>query len=170
VLPVPALKPDARLQGVDPEAIASRYRNLAMEGAPREELLVFISTAMPKEALRRLAQQSAKAGGILVLRGFRGGLNKGAMQATLQELQPLVKEGADIQINPEAFSRYDVSAVPTFVLSAQDEGCAANFQCQWRAAKLVGDVSLDYALEQWTKNGGRAGSIAQRYLRKMGKE
>jgi conjugal transfer pilus assembly protein TrbC len=155
----------------DPEKLAKQYGRQFQTPFPQDELLVFVSTSMPEESLKRLARQTKRAGGVLVLRGFKGGLKKGAMQETLRALKPLADAGANIQIDPEAFTRFGITAAPSFVLAAPDEDCAQaqnpQKQCRWSAARLSGDVSLDYALEHWTKNGGRAGDIAQKFLSRL---
>jgi len=161
------------VSAADPSALAGHYSKQIQNQNPfpQDELMVFISTSMPKESLMLLARQTANAGGVLMLRGFKGGLQKGAMQETLKELKPLADAGVNMQIDPEAFVRFGITAVPSFVLATPDESCSRDpqqqKQCQWSAARLSGDVSLDYALEHWVQNGGRAGGIARRYLKKM---
>lgn len=160
--PVPSVSPGI----VDPSAVAARYREQIQEGIPQDELLVFVSTAMPRESLRRLGQQAAAAGAVIVLRGFKGGLAPGALQETLKDLAPIAEDGASIEINPEAFSKYGITAVPAFVLATREQGCVSA-QCQWQGAILSGDVSLDYALEHWEDAGGTTGAVAGRYLLRM---
>ena len=161
--PLPAQEKPPTAMPVDPGEIASRYRDRFQPKMPSDELLVFISTGMPKEALRRLGSQVAAAGGVLVLRGFKGGLARGAMAETLKEVKPLVDAGARIEINPEAFSHFSVTVVPTYVIAMRQEGCT-DAKCSWQGPSLVGDVSLSYALEHWVDQGGRIGAVAQRYL------
>jgi len=154
----------------DPSAIADEVRKQYMNQRPGEDLLIFVSTSLPPETLKRLGEQAAKAGGVLMLRGFKGGLKKGALGETMRAMRPIIETGAGVQIDPEAFSRFEISAVPTFVLAAPEPGCQPTEEqpkCAWQAAKLSGDVSLDYALEHWVRRGGRAGSIAQKYLDRM---
>lgn len=151
----------------DPLAVASRYRDQLKPEIQSDELLVFISTGMPRETLDRLGRQVAAAGGVLVLRGFRGGLVQGAMEATLKDIKPLADMGARIEINPEAFSHFNISVVPTYVLAMRPVACEEG-HCPWGGEKLVGDVSLDYALEHWVDEGGRVGTVAQRYLDRLG--
>lgn len=60
---------------IDLDALMARYG--AMRETPaladdREQLLVFISASVPRESLRRLAQQAASVGAPLVLRGVVG--------------------------------------------------------------------------------------------------
>lgn len=151
---------------VDPRAVAERYEKRLQQLEKEEELLVFISTSMPREALVRLGRQVAAAGGVLVLRGFKGGLARGAMTETLRELKPLIDVGARIEINPEAFTHFQVVAAPTYVLAVKSQTCAEE-HCEWQGSALVGDVSLDYVLEHWVGEGGRVGQLARRYLIQM---
>ena len=135
----------------DPASIAARFSQLNPASAAADhELLIFISTSMPKATLVRLGEQAKAAGGILVMRGIKGGLQqKNALIVTATELRPVAATGADIQIHPELFTRYAVGAVPTFVLARQVTDCGAD-TCDARMVSLVGDVSLDFALDRFT--------------------
>lgn len=153
-------------QGVDPQTLAAKYQSSGI-GKPRspEELMVFVSTSMPKKALVMLAEQASATGATMVIRGLVAPLGtKGAMQQTMEAMQPVAETGAKIQIDPEAFSRYDIKAVPAFVISMKEETCSTE-QCDAKAVALVGDVTLEYALEHWISRGGSVGKIAERYLK-----
>lgn len=155
-------------QNVDIGAVAEKYKNAGgnMPKSP-QDLMIFVSTSLPPRALELLGAQAARAGAVLVLRGIRGKLGtKGAMNDTFALLEPAAKAGASIQINPEAFKRYDIQSVPTFVLAATEEGCG-NDQCASQAYSLVGDVTLEYALETWSNRGGILGKQADVFLRRL---
>lgn len=157
-----------RNQNVDIGAVAEKYKD-AGGNRPKlsQDLMVFVSTSLPPKALELLGTQAARAGAVLVLRGIRGKLGtKGAMNDTIALLEPAAKAGASIQINPEAFKRYDIKSVPTFVLAANEEGCG-NDQCASQAYSLVGDVTLEYALETWSTQGGVPGKQADVFLRRL---
>ncbi len=151
--PAPRTPPAIPLElgkGVDPATIAARFKELQPAGGPDHELLIFISTSMPKATLVKLGEQAKAAGGILVMRGVKGGLQqKNALAAMAGELQPVAATGVDIQIHPELFTRYNVSAVPTFVLAREVTDCGTD-SCAARMTSLAGDVSLDFALERFT--------------------
>lgn len=160
---------DRKIDVLDPSKIAEQMKNAHAKQQPEDDLMIFVSTSLSPETLKLLGEQAQRAGGVLMLRGFKGGLKKGALQETIKVMKPVVDSGANFQIDPEAFTRFDVQAVPTFVLAAPVEGCQVTLEqkCELQAAMLSGDVSLDYALEHWVKRGGRAGRIAEKYLKRM---
>lgn len=156
------------MKGVDPSSLAEKY-NSALKASPKhsEELMIFISTSMPTKALRLLGQQAVASGAVLILRGMKGPLGtKGVMEETAKALQPVAETGAAIQIDPESFTKFNITAVPTFVIAPRSESCSST-QCETKAYALVGDVSLQYALEYWSQRGGEAGQKADQYLRRM---
>lgn len=157
-----------KTQGVDPAKLASKYQGSftdIQKSSP--DLMVFISTSMPKKALLMLGEQARAAGAVLVLRGMKGVLGtKGVMEETTKALQPIADTGAAIQIDPEAFGRYHVTAVPTFVIATKEESCGTDI-CDAKSYALAGDVTLEYALEQWSSRGGTIGKQADMYLRRI---
>lgn len=159
-----------KVQSADPSAVAARFKGKLMRPEePNDQLLIFVSTGMPAKALKRLGEQAKTTGAVLVFRGLRMPLGQpGAMEDMANAIAPVAKTGADLQINPEAFARYRVEAVPTFVLTAKEEGCSAE-QCPAKAYALAGDVTLEYALETWSERGGAAGKMADHYLVKLEK-
>jgi len=159
-----------QMQGVDPGELADQYKVLAKAQKPAHpDLLIFASASMPISTLVRLGQQVKEAGGIMVFRGIKGGLSKKALNEWLGLLKPVVETGASMQIDPESFAKYNVTAVPTFVLIAAPENDCGDTHCAVNAAALTGDVSLDYALEKFSARGGRYGEIADSYLGKLTK-
>ncbi len=144
----------------DPGAIAEGYRR--SESGDRSsgpELLVFVSFSIPHESLVRLAAQAKQTNGVLVFRGLAG--------ATLREmtarLQPLARTGAAMQINPQAFTRFGVRLVPTFVIAEGGASCADTV-CERGARRVAGDVSLDHALERLARQGDALGQAAEARL------
>lgn len=153
----------ARTPAPDPAAIADahRRREVAPE-ASDPELLVFVSFSMPHGSLVRLAEQARRAGAVLVFRGLAG--------ATLREMNarvaPLARTGAAMQINPQAFARFGIRAVPTFVVAAGDLSCAVS-SCGGHAQRVAGDVSLDFALERLARQGGALADAAEARLQRL---
>jgi len=114
-----------------------------------------------------LGEQAKVTGATLVIRGMVAPLGtKQAMQKTMEALQPVGATGAKIQIDPEAFGRYNIKVVPTFVIATKEESCAAE-QCDTKSFALAGDVTLEYALEQWSNRGGAIGKQADKYLQML---
>ena len=93
------------------------------------DLLIFVSFSMPQESLKALMTQAQKHGVRVVMRG----LIENSWKKTREKLSEI---GLPIEIDPEAFQKYGVSAVPTFVKVTHD-----GFD------SLGGNVTLDYALE-----------------------
>ena len=155
-------------KGVDPADLAAKYQNAGVGQKPAtQDLMIFISTSVPKKALVMLGEQANATGAVLVLRGLKGALGtKGVMQKTMEALQPVAATGAKIQIDPEAFGRYNVTAVPTFVIATKEDTCA-NEQCDTKSYAMAGDVTLEYALEQWSSRGGPIGRQADMYLKRL---
>lgn len=113
------------------------------------QLVVFASFSMPKPTWARLMSQAERIGAPIVLRG----LDQGSLRKTVARLHTLQgRRAANVQIDPQAFERYQISAVPTIILTKPNAGQGA---CGTKAcadattyAKVVGDVSIDYALER----------------------
>lgn len=169
--PAPRTPPAIPLElgkGVDPAAIAARFKDMQPTGGPDHELLIFVSTSIPKATLVKLGEQAKTAGGILVMRGVKGGLQqKNALAVMASELQPVAATGVDIQIHPELFTRYNVSAVPTFVLAREVTDCGTD-ACAARMTSLAGDVSLDFALERFTASpDARLAQLARAKLARL---
>lgn len=155
----------------DPVEIAESFKQkLNTNKKERHNLLVFVSTSMPKRSLTMLGEQAKVAGAVLVFRGIKGRFGTpNAMNEMLKELKPIAETGASIQIDPESFSAYDVRSVPTFVLvksEQQNGGCSADL-CRDSAYVARGDATLTYVLEAWANEGGDAELHAKPFLQKL---
>lgn len=112
-------------------------------------LFVFVSLALPLPTLQRLIDQAARARASVILRG----LANGSLRQTVAQVQPLIgQRQVAVQIDPQAFDRFAIARVPSFVLvrdGTRPESCGAAGSCAPPEAFLrtAGDVSLDYALE-----------------------
>lgn len=158
-----------KVDSIDPAEIAKLYKTPSMNGeltGPKDELLVFVSTSIPAETLKVIGTQAKRSGAVLVLRGVAGGFNGVNLRKTMQLMRPAMEQGADVQINPELFLRYGVKEVPTTVLSsAAGKGCDEGFCTQHVA--LVGDVTIEYALEEFARRHDDLGRIAESRLDKL---
>ena len=131
-------------------------------------LLVFVSFSMPELALSRLVDQAARSGATIVLRGFVDG----SLQQTVTRAQRLIgQRQVGFQIDPQAFDRFSVAVVPTFVLlkdRAAATPCAAG-TCYPSASFVAtaGDVSIDYALEFIKRSAPAFGRDASIFLSRM---
>ncbi len=105
--------------------------------------IVFVSLSMPMGSLVRLAEDAQKIGGVLVMRGTVNG----SLKQTVEAVQRLSEKGVEVQIDPQAFTRYQVNVVPAMVVDLSGpQGCEASKACANRSALIEGDVSLGYSL------------------------
>jgi len=130
------------------------------------ELYVFVSTSMPKPLLKAYAQEAKKYGGVLVFKGLPNGsfkelavlvgeLNTGSIDAVSDTSLP------GMQIDDEAFDRFEVSAVPTIILSTTSE-YQPHQTTQVIYDKITGNVGIKYALEQFSSSGTLAKEATER--------
>jgi type-F conjugative transfer system pilin assembly protein TrbC len=160
--------PQGPATNADPGAIASRLaagRSESSEERREHPVLVFVSLSMQPESLKRLARDTARAGVPMVFRGLRYGVGPGAIPKGLAELKLFVELGANVLIDPDQFATYSVDVVPSFIVTQSAAGCSTD-ECAVGTAKLVGDVSLAYAMAQLTGRrdevGRRAREVASR--------
>jgi len=171
---VEALPQPARGSLIDLEALARGYAtqatamNQAQGLASGPGLLLFISLSMPRPTLQRLVDQAARAKASIVLRGFANG----SLRDTVVQVQGLIgTRQVAVQIDPQAFDRFSVTRVPTFVLvrdGTRPVSCASG-SCAPADSFLrtSGDVSLDYALEQMRRSAPGFGPAAERFLQRL---
>ena len=159
---------------IDLEALARGYASQAdamtqAQGlATGPGLLVFVSLSMPRPTLQRLVGQAARAKASIVLRGFANG----SLRDTVAQVQGLIgSRQVAVQIDPQAFDRYAVIRVPTFVLvrdGTRPVACASG-SCAPADSFLrtSGDVSLDYALEHMRRSAPGFGPPADIFLKRI---
>jgi len=141
-----------------------------------ERVYIFISSSMPRETIRTYlaaAERLEPDQVIFVLRGFVGGIKK--FKPTLDFIRGLILKNpncdltkeqceaykASVQIDPLLYSRYGITAVPTFVHAkglriidaTMSEGAPHNSPMP-EFSKLEGDVSLVWAVETLSKEPG----------------
>jgi len=136
--------------GVDMDALLARYDELGMVSqADGEQLLVFISSSMPKTSLRLLARQAAAVGAPLVLRGVVGE-SFPTTGEFMREVYGDDEPRAHAMIDPTLFGRFDVHQAPAFVLVPSGVCVAGVRNCPDSTpvhVHIAGDVTLDYALD-----------------------
>lgn len=151
--------------GIDLETIAQRYEHKA--NAKRADgLMVFASFTMPRVTLKKLIADVNRAGGAVVMRGFKGG----SIKSTALAINELGESSGNVQINPNAFIKYRINAVPAVVLvkpesaeQVDSEGCALpdNY------VMVAGDVGLSYALDHIAERSSDFNEMAVRYARPL---
>lgn len=159
---------------IDLEALARGYASQAdvitqAQGlATGPGLLVFVSLSMPRPTLQGLVDQAARAKASIVLRGFANG----SLRDTVAQVQGLIgSRQVAVQIDPQAFDRYAVTRVPTFVLvrdGTRPVACASG-SCAPADSFLrtCGDVSLDYALGHMRRSAPGFGPPADTFLKRI---
>ena len=157
---------------IDLEALARGYASQAEAMTQAQGLatglLVFVSLSMPRPTLQRLVDQAARAKASIVLRGFANG----SLRDTVAQVQGLIgSRQVAVQIDPQAFDRYAVTRVPTFVLvrdGTRPVACASG-SCAPADSFLrtSGDVSLDYALGHMRRSAPEFGPPADTFLKRI---
>lgn len=107
------------------ESTPSLSQGEALQG----KILVFISLSMPEASLKSLVQEAERFQAVLVLRG----LVNDSFKETAEIIQ---RFGLFAEINPEAFERYHIQYVPTFVWVDENDQ---------EQARLSGNVTLSFA-------------------------
>ena len=118
-------------------------------------LYIFVSTSMPKPLLKSYLHEANKYGGVLVLKGLPQGsfkeLTKFVIDLTgnngdLQEI------AANIQIDDEAYDRFNITSVPSIVVTVEEE-YIPNQTPHIIYDKITGNVGVKYALERFERSG-----------------
>jgi conjugal transfer pilus assembly protein TrbC len=167
-------KIDSQAAGTDIEALVRQFTGATPSTtaqSPQAALRIFVTLDMPAASLRGLAEQAARSGATLVLRG----LKDNSMRATLTSVQSLIGErNVAWQIDPLAFTRYAVERAPTFVLLTGSAGttsieaaCTSDCRAPSAFVAVAGDVSLDYALEAMVRQVPSAEPQALPYLARL---
>ena len=123
--PIPQIQPIAPTLGnIDIAAMARQGAALTTPQAAKigaSALRIFITLDMPRGSLQRLVDQATRSGATLVLRG----LKKQSMRQTLAAVGELIEtRRVSWVIDPDAFTRFQVSHAPTFVLTLSNEPAA----------------------------------------------
>ena len=131
-------------------------------------LLVFVSLSMPEATLQRLVDQAARAKASVVIRG----LVNGSIRDTAARVQGLIgQRQVAVQIDPQAFDRYAIDRVPSFVLvrdGTRTTACATGLCVPPDGfVRAAGDVSLGYALEHMQRAAPRFAKDASGFLKRL---
>ena len=163
----PLLKPEVlRKNRVDIDEIVKKFET-SPKTTSEYQLFVFVSTSMPMQALEMLARDSKLIGATLVFRGLNVPLSKPkAITMMLEFLEPVIKTGAKMQIDPQSFQKYKISKVPTFVIAKAETNCGDKL-CPLNYDSMSGDVSIAYALSVWANQSNKYGEIAEKMLSKI---
>lgn len=153
------------------EIIKGAGANAAGARGDAPQLIVFASLSMPPQALRRLIADTAKAGGVVVFRGFPNN----SMRAFSEQMGKVVTERdqlANVGVDPRLFRAFDVQAVPAYVAVSSDFDLCSGFSCKSEVPaydRMTGNVTLRYVLETFVDARGPGAGVAGVALRNMSK-
>lgn len=141
---------------------------------PLPQAFVLVSFSMPQASLERLARDAKDAGVPLVFRGVPQTKEPSDPKLpllnpqSLAAFQPLIDSGADVQLNPELFSEFNIRQVPALIIK-EESSASANGCIQGPKAVIVpGDVTLGYALDHLTDRKDSIGKTARDLRAKLG--
>lgn len=117
-----------------------RQQTTAPQSKPTPQALYFVSFSIPEEGLKRLILEADALGIPSTLRG----LINNDMRETANAVLRLVNEDkrGGVQIDPKAFGRYGINAVPALVVT-----CGDQFD------RLSGNLALREALTKIAQSG-----------------
>lgn len=144
------------------EIVHGAAANARTGGGEAPQLIAFASLSMPPKALRQLIQDTARAGGVVVFRGFPNNSMKEFTQA-LGKIVHREDDFANIGIDPRLFRAFDVQAVPTYVAVSSDFDLCAGFSCRTKVPphdRMIGNVTVEYALSSFAGGNGPGARVA----------
>ena len=151
---------DAMVKGAD-------FRS---EAGQAPQLIVFVSLSMPPESLKPLLRDVSRAGGIAVFQGFPGNSVKAFGQG-LAKVVDNQGESRAFGIDPRLFRAFNVTSVPQIIAVSSDFDLCDGFHCTTKAPphdRMMGNVTLRYALETFAQGGGPGAGVAAHALKALG--
>ena len=153
------------------EIIQGAFQNVAASQGEAPQFIVFASLSMPPQSLRKLIADTARAGGIVVFRGFPNNSFK-AFSAALGKVVTEQDQLSNVGIDPRLFRAFGVTAVPTYVAVSSDFDLCSGFRCTTQVPphdRMTGNVSVSYALETFAGGRGPGAGVASVALRNLAK-
>ena len=132
-------------------------------------ILVFMSLAVPTPSWRQWAEEAARAGVPLVLRGP----SPDGMRATMAEIGVRL-DGAKtgVAIDPRLFRLFDITRAPAVVVLPKGVPACASRGCADDAPppfdRITGNIGLAAALEAVSREGAVGREVARAYLEDLG--
>ena len=125
---------------------------------------------MPPASLKQLIADTARAGGVVVFRGFP---NNSAKEF-VSRLGQVVQKGdmPNIGIDPRLFRAFNVQAVPTYVAVSSDFDLCSGLSCKSQVPahdRMTGNVSVRYVLDTFVAAHGPGAGVSAVALRNMAK-
>ena len=128
-----------------------QIKNSSCSENKKDGFYIFVSFSMSKTLLEAHDQIAKQIGAKLVLRGFKNN----SFKETSDYIKEISAEGVSIEIDPVAFKKFSITAVPSFILSDGD-----------KFDKVLGNVSIPYVLEQF-RTLGDVKQKASEYLARL---
>jgi conjugal transfer pilus assembly protein TrbC len=153
------------------EIIKGASQNVAGTKGDAPQFIAFASLSMPPAALRQLIADTAKAGGVVVFRGFPNNSMK-AFSAMLGKVVTDKDQLSNVGIDPRLFRAFNVEAVPTYVAVSTDFDLCSGLNCTTSVPthdKLTGNVSVRYVLDTFVATHGPGAGVASVALRNLGR-
>lgn len=153
------------------EIIQGASQNVAASKGEAPQFIVFASLSMPPQPLRKLIADTARAGGIVVFRGFPNNSFK-AFSAALGKVVTEQDQLSNVGIDPRLFRAFGVTTVPTYVAVSSDFNLCSGFRCTTQVPphdRMTGNVSVSYALETFAGGRGPGAGVASVALRNLAK-
>ena len=149
------------------EMVAGAKAGMAKpEGAPL--FIAFARLSMPEEALSKMIEDTTKAGGVVVFRGFSAGNPQGFIQGIRKVVD---QAGAsNVAIDPRLFRSFGVDRVPTYVALSSDFEPCDQLDCVTAPPphdRIAGNVSVSYVLETFANANGPGAPVSRLALRNM---
>ena len=144
------------LKGLDTSIIREDKKYKAQN---KHDLMIFVSSSMPKNLLREYIIEAKQYGGVLVFRGFIGG----SLAKTAKFVKALHDKGVSAIIDPRSFKDFNINLVPTILVLDTNSNCK---QCTLIHDKVSGSVSVEYALNLISSEGDNA-KIADNIIARM---
>lgn len=131
-------------------------------------LVAFASLSMPAASLRQMIDDVGRAGGVVVFRGFPGNSVK-QFTSAIARIVPAGGSNA-VGIDPRLFRAFEVTSVPTYVVTSTDFDLCDGFDCTTHVPphdRMSGNVSVGHALETFAQGSGPAAGIARLYQARL---
>ncbi len=153
------------------EIIKGASQNVAGIKGDAPQFIAFASLSMPPAALRQIIADTAKAGGVVVFRGFPNNSMK-AFSAMLGKVVTDKDQLSNVGIDPRLFRAFNVEAVPTYVAVSTDFDLCSGLNCTTSVPthdKITGNVSVRYVLDTFVAAHGPGAGVASVALRNLSK-
>lgn len=148
------------------QAAGTQVRAAGAENS-QPKVVVLVSLSMPETQIRALIQEARDYGGLVAVRGLRGG----NLLDTVNHIRELAGDGGDgIVIDPNLFRMFSVTTVPTFILPLVPIRQCTDTSCEIPAhSKATGSATIRYFLDMVSRLGnGAEKEIAQSVLQAKG--